>query len=91
MEKFRLVFAGQTFDQVDQWARRWGLEGNVEQLGPVPAESTEELSADADLLALSPYGIKSCAYHWCVPSKVYSYLGSGNAILAFCLRAKRRT
>jgi len=80
-EKFRLVFAGQTFDQVDRWARRWGLEGNVEQLGPVPAESAEQLSADVDLLALSLYGIKGCAYHWCVPSKVYSYLGSGNAIL----------
>jgi glycosyltransferase involved in cell wall biosynthesis len=80
-EKFRLVFAGQAFEEVDRWVRQWGLEHNVEQMGLVPAERAEQLSADADVMVLSLYGIKDCDYHWCVPSKVYAYLGSGNAIL----------
>ena len=80
-EKAKVIFAGQRFVEIDHWARRFGVEKNVEQLGPVPSEDAEQLAADADLLVLSLYGIKDCDYHWCVPSKIYAYLAAGNAIL----------
>ena len=78
----RLVFVGEEFTQIDTWAREMGIADLVEQLGPVPVQQAQRIAEDADMLVLTLYGIRDCAYHWCVPSKLYTYLGSGNAVLA---------
>ena len=78
----RLVFVGEKFPQIDNWARRLNLTPNVSQLGPLPHDLTQNIARQADLLILSLYGIKNCPYHWCVPSKIYSYLATGKPILA---------
>ncbi|MBN1766819.1 MAG: glycosyltransferase [Sedimentisphaerales bacterium] len=77
----RLIFAGQKYAQIDHWAGQLGLENNVVQLGPLPAEQARQVAQEADLLILSLYGIKDCSYHWCVPSKIYAYLATGKPIL----------
>ena len=78
---YRLVFAGQKFEQIEKWAQQMDLE-QVHQLGPLPPEQARKLTRHSDLLVLLLYGIKNCAYHWCVPSKIYSYLSTGRPVLA---------
>jgi len=78
---YRLVFAGQKFEQIETWARQMNLE-HVYQSGPVSPEQARNLMRNSDLLVLLLYGIKNCAYHWCVPSKIYSYLSTGKPVLA---------
>jgi len=78
---YRLVFAGQTFEQIKTWAQQMNLE-HVHQLGPIPSEQARKLMRNSDLLILLLYGITNCDYHWCVPSKLYSYLSTGRSVLA---------
>jgi len=80
--RVRLVFAGEKFPQIDTWAQKMNLTENIEQYGSLPPEQARQLARQADLLVLMLYGIKNCSYHWCVPSKVYTYLATGNPILA---------
>ncbi|MCH9023125.1 MAG: glycosyltransferase, partial [Planctomycetes bacterium] len=80
--RIELVFAGERFEQIDQWAKEMNLVGCVRQLGSLSPEEANELALEADLLVLSLYGIKDAAYHWCVPSKLYQYLATGKPILA---------
>ena len=78
----RLLFVGQRYSQIDIWADEHNLTGHVFQLGPLPPHHAQAIAQQSNLLVLTLYGIKNCAYHWCVPSKIYSYLGTGNPILA---------
>jgi glycosyl transferase family 4 len=78
--QYRLVFVGQKFDQIDRWAQQMHLE-HVHQTGPLLPEQALQWMRQSDLLVLLLYGIKNCAYHWCVPSKLYSYLRAGKPIL----------
>lgn len=80
-QRVRLVFAGQRFDKIDTWAARWGLAGQVVQLGSLPPDQAQQVVEQADILVLSLYGIVGCDYHWCVPGKTYAYLGTGKPIL----------
>lgn len=79
--KCRVIFAGQQFEQIDRWSRQFGIGEMVEQRGTLPPDQAERLACQADVLVLSLYGIKACVHHWCVPSKLYSYLATGNTIL----------
>ncbi|MCH9022227.1 MAG: glycosyltransferase [Planctomycetes bacterium] len=81
-DRVELVFAGERFEEIDRWAKEMGLVGCVRQLGPLSPVEANRLSMEADLLVLSLYGIKDAEYHWCVPSKLYQYLATGNPILA---------
>lgn len=78
----RLVFVGERFDEIDQWAKQMMISGNVYQYGPTSPEAAQHIASNADLLVLSLYGIEGCVYHWCVPSKLYMYMGTGKPILA---------
>jgi len=80
-QKYRLIFAGQKFDQIDQWAQQMNLE-HVHQFGPLPSPQARQIARQSDLLVLMLYGIKNCDYHWCVPSKIYDYLSTGKPVLA---------
>jgi len=80
--RIELVFAGERFDQIDQWAKEMDLVGCVRQMGRLSPEEANQLAQEADLLVLTLYGIKDSAYHWCVPSKLYQYLATGHPILA---------
>ena len=81
-DRIEMVFAGERFEQIDQWARAMNLDRNVRQLGPVSPDEANQLAQQADLLVLTLYGIRNTDYHWCVPSKLYQYLATGNPILA---------
>ena len=78
----KLTFVGQKLPEIDKWARKLNLSEQVRQLGPLPPEGAEKIIAQSDLLVLNLYGIKTLDYHWCVPGKTYTYLGSGKPILA---------
>ena len=78
----RLLFVGQRCPQIDNWAADHNLAGQVFQLGPLPPQTAQAIARQSDLLVLTLYGIKNCVYHWCVPSKLYAYLGTGKPILA---------
>lgn len=78
----RLLFVGQRYPQIDHWSAQHNLSAHVFQLGPLPPHHAQAISRKSDLLVLTLYGIKNCAYHWCVPSKIYSYLAAANPILA---------
>ncbi len=78
----RLIFVGQRYPQIDLWVTEHNLTGHVFQLGQLPPPTAHSIAQQSDLLVLTLYGIKNCDYHWCVPSKIYSYLGTGNPILA---------
>ena len=78
---YRLVFAGQKFEQIKRWAEQMDLE-HVHQLGSIPPAQARKLMRHSDLLVLLLYGITNCDYHWCVPSKIYSYLSTGKTVLA---------
>jgi len=81
-DKARLIFAGEKYPQIDNWARQYGLTGRVVQRGFLPPEEAEQMVQEADLLVLSLYGIRGMDYHWCVPSKIYTYMGSGKPVIA---------
>jgi len=78
----RLVFAGEKFSAIDRWAKQFGIQNNIIQMGPLPPEKARLLPHSADLLLLNLYGIQDCPYHWCVPSKIFEYLGTGKPILS---------
>lgn len=82
LERIRLLFAGERFASLDRWARQYGIDKMVTQLGPMSPSEAQATAQQADLLLLNLYRIKGLDYHWCVPSKLYSYLGSGHPILA---------
>ena len=79
---FQMHFVGNRFPAVDHWAKKMGIAEQVIQHGPLPHSQVKEYLTEVDLLVLSLYGIKNRDYHWCVPGKTYTYLGSGKAILA---------
>lgn len=79
--KVRLIFAGQKFSAIDNRAKFHNLTDSITQLGPVSPEYAQQLAHYADVRVLTLYGIKNCDYHWCVPGKTYSYMGSGKPIL----------
>ena len=81
-DKIELIFVGQKLPRIDRWARRLNLADQVRQLGPQPPKKAQNIVQQADLLILNLYGIKNLDYHWCVPGKTYTYLGSGKPILA---------
>ena len=80
-ERVRIVFAGEVFREVGDWAAQLGLADKVEQVGPVAPARAVELIRGADALLLTLYGTRACGYNWCVPSKTYSYLATGKPIL----------
>jgi glycosyltransferase involved in cell wall biosynthesis len=82
LEKIRIDFIGQKFPQIEKWTQQLGLTHIVTQQGPMPPNQAEQAAQNADLLLLNLYGIKNNPYHWCVPSKVYTYMGTGKPILA---------
>jgi len=82
LQRVRIIFAGQRSERVDSWAAQMGLGARVEQTGPVWPQEAQRLADNAALLVLMLYGIKDCDYHWCVPSKTYSYLATGRPILS---------
>ncbi len=75
-------FVGAAYPQVDDWAEKCGLSGRVIQHGHLPPEQTQAIVDGADVLLLYLYGIDAMAYHWCVPTKLYTYLSTGKPILA---------
>ncbi len=78
----RFLLAGESFSAIDRWAGQFGIRRNILQTGPLPPEQARLLPHSADLLVLSLYGIQDCPHHWCVPSKVFEYLGTGKPILS---------
>ena len=80
--KINLTFVGQKLPQIDTWAHKLNLTDQVRQLGPLPPDGAQKIIEQSDLLILNLYGIKTLDYHWCVPGKTYTYLGSGKPILA---------
>ena len=78
----RLVFAGERSTQLDRWAAENGLADRLKQIGAITPVAAQQLACQADMLVLMLYGIEGCDYHWCVPSKTYSYLATGRPILA---------
>ncbi|MBN1844286.1 MAG: glycosyltransferase [Sedimentisphaerales bacterium] len=80
--RFRLVLAGQPYTKIDDLAEKYGLKGRIIQTGFLPADQIDALLRRSQLALLMLYGIKSCPNHWCVPSKLYGYLGAGRPILS---------
>jgi len=78
----RLLFVGQAFPDIDDFARRRRLTHAIIQLGPQAPDLAQTIAHHADLLVLMLYGITGCPYHHCVPSKTYSYLAAQKPILA---------
>ncbi len=78
----KLTFVGQKLPQIDHWAHKLNLSDQICQLGPLPPDRAQKIIEQSDLLVLNLYGIKTLDYHWCVPGKTYTYLGSGKPILA---------
>jgi hypothetical protein len=87
---FQMHFVGNRFPEIDHWAKKLGISEQVIQHGPLPHSQVQEFLAGADLLVLSLYGIKYRDYHWCVPGKTYTYLGSGKTILALLPHGEAR-
>ena len=81
-QKIKLTFVGQKLPQIDKWAYKLNLSDQVRQLGPLPPDRAQKIIEQSDLLILNLYGVKTLDYHWCVPGKTYTYLGSGKPILA---------
>jgi len=81
-QEVQINFVGTKYPQIDNWAREMNLGQMVYQQGPRPPEQAEQFVEQADLLVVNLYGIVGMDYHWCVPTKTYTYLGAGKAILA---------
>ena len=80
-EGFRLDFIGEKYAETDGWAQQMNLSGNVRQHGLLSPRQAQQFVDRADVLVLNLYGITGLDYHWCVPTKAYTYLGAGKAIL----------
>lgn len=78
----QINFVGTKYPQIDNWARKMNLGHMVSQQGPRLPEQAARFVEQADLLLVNLYGIVGMDYHWCVPTKTYTYLGSGKPILA---------
>ena len=81
-QNMQLDFVGEKYPEIDRWAKEMNLTDNVAQHGLLPPEQAQQFIDDADTLVLNLYGIKGLDYHWCVPTKTYTYLGAGKPILA---------
>jgi glycosyltransferase involved in cell wall biosynthesis len=81
-ERVRLVFVGQKYNEIDLLARQMNLSTNVRQYGPQSPVGAQKFVSQADLLVVNLYGIVGMDYHWCVPCKLYTYLGTQKPVLA---------
>ena len=81
-ERVRLVFVGQKYNEIDLLARQINLSANVRQYGLQSPETAQRFVSQADLLVVNLYGIVGMDYHWCVPCKLYTYLGTQKPVLA---------
>lgn len=80
-ERLRLDFIGEEYAEIDVWARQMNLSGNVKQHGVLSPGQAQQFVDGADVLVVNLYGITGLDYHWCIPTKAYTYLGAGKAIL----------
>ncbi len=81
-ERVRLVFVGRKYNEIDILARQMNLSTNVRQYGPQSPVGAQKFVSQADLLVVNLYGIVGMDYHWCVPCKLYTYMGTQKPILA---------
>ncbi len=80
--RVRLDFVGESYERIDRWASEAGLGEKIVQHGTMPQEQAQEYVDNADLLVVNLYGLVGIDYHWCVPTKIYTYLGTGKPILS---------
>ena len=77
----RLDFVGERYAEIDRWAQQMKLGSKVVQHGVLAPDQAQEFVEQADVLILNLYGITGVDYHWCVPTKTYTYLGAGKCVL----------
>ncbi len=80
--KIHVSFVGREFSEIDEWIKRLNIETMVTQYGLQPFHKARSIAQQANSLIMSLYGIRGMDYHWCVPSKIYTYMGTGNHVLA---------
>ncbi|MCF7957697.1 MAG: glycosyltransferase [Phycisphaerae bacterium] len=80
--RVRLDFVGESYEQIDQWARKANLPSQITQHGPMSQERAQKYVDQADVLLVNLYGLVGHDYHWCVPTKIYTYLATGKPILS---------
>lgn len=80
-QHIHLEFIGPRDEAINAWARQLELDNQIVQQGPLTVNQANRAAALADVLVVNLYGIAGCRYHWCVPSKLYTYLGLQKPIL----------